>query len=81
MNLNRFNRVIALGRRSTRAYLRFYPNPGFMLPWFGGRQLLWSRSDGWYTRSRNQQNRPKFNAARAHRDEQYAQLIRGQGVR
>ncbi len=32
----------AIGRRSNVAYIRFYPNPGFMLPLPGGKRLRWS---------------------------------------
>lgn len=42
MDWNRWNRLYCLGRRSTWAYLRFYPNVGFMLPWPGGKRLRWS---------------------------------------
>jgi hypothetical protein len=45
--MSRFNRVWAVGRRSDKAYIRFYPNPGFMFPWFGGRRIVWSQFDGW----------------------------------
>lgn len=37
--MNWLNQLWCLGRRSTVAYLRFYPNPGFMIPWPGGRRL------------------------------------------
>ena len=30
-----------VGRRSKTAYIRFYPNPGFMFPW-GKRFVKWS---------------------------------------
>ena len=36
-----------IGRHSTVAYVRFYPNPGVMLPWFTGRRLRWSWFYGW----------------------------------
>lgn len=61
----RLDRVWALGRRSERMYLRFYPNPGFMVPWFKGRQLLWNRHDGWYRRLPGERHRPKFGARKA----------------
>ena len=33
-----WNKVWALGRKSKIWYLRIYPNPGFMIPWFGGKR-------------------------------------------
>ena len=44
--LGRFDQVWVLGRHSTVAYLRFYPNPGFMVPWPGNRRLRWSKFYG-----------------------------------
>lgn len=43
----KLDRLWAIGRKSKVAYLRFYPNPGFMLPWFGGKKLKWSKHYGW----------------------------------
>ena len=40
------DRVWVIGRRSERAYLRFYPNPGFMVRAFG-REFKGSRFYGW----------------------------------
>ncbi len=42
-----FDQLWCLGRRNNTAYLRFYPNPGFMIPWFGGKRLRWSKFYGW----------------------------------
>jgi hypothetical protein len=36
------NQMWVIGRRSDTAYLRFFPNPGFMIPWPGGKRLRWS---------------------------------------
>jgi hypothetical protein len=44
---NWFDQLWVIGRRSALAYLRFYPNPGFMIPWFGARRLIWSKFYGW----------------------------------
>jgi hypothetical protein len=41
-----FNRLYAIGRRSELAYVRFYPNPGFMIPWARGRRFVWSWHKG-----------------------------------
>ena len=43
------NQLWAIGRRSTRGYLRLYPNPGFMLRAFG-REWKWSKFYGWSVR-------------------------------
>jgi hypothetical protein len=43
----KLNRLWALGRRSKVAYLRFYPNPGFMLPCGLDKRIRWSWSEGW----------------------------------
>ena len=43
----RLDRMWVIGRRSTVAYLRLYPNFGFMLPWFGGKRLRYSKFYGW----------------------------------
>lgn len=40
------NKLWALGRRSTLYYIRFYPNPGFMIPWFNGKRFRWSKFYG-----------------------------------
>lgn len=45
-----WNRLYALGRHSTRWYVRFYPNVGFMIPWTRGRRLRWSKYYGWTVR-------------------------------
>lgn len=37
----------AIGRQSRVAYLRFTPNPGFMVPLWPGKRLRWSRFYGW----------------------------------
>lgn len=36
----RFNRLIAI-QFSRTIYIRFYPNAGFQLPWFGGKVIHW----------------------------------------
>lgn len=41
------NKLWVIGRNSKTFYLRFYPNPGFMLPWTKGRILKWSKFYGW----------------------------------
>jgi hypothetical protein len=46
------NAAWILGRRSETAYVRVYPNPGLMFPWFGGRRVVYSRSRGWFVRPR-----------------------------
>jgi hypothetical protein len=43
----RVDRLWVLGRRSTVAYVRLYPNFGFMLPIGRNRRLRWSRFYGW----------------------------------
>jgi len=40
------NQLWIIGRRSNTAYLRFYPNPGFMIPWPGSKRLRWSKAYG-----------------------------------
>lgn len=35
-----------IGRRSDVAYLRFYPNPGFMIPWPNNKRLRYSKFYG-----------------------------------
>jgi hypothetical protein len=66
-----FNKVWILGRRSELAYLRFYPNPGFMIPWVRVRRykgalemsvvrLLWNKHDGWFTRAAGNHVRPGY---------------------
>ena len=46
MKMNKLNRLWVIGRKSAFAYLRFYPNPGFMIPWTQGRRLVWSKFYG-----------------------------------
>ena len=41
-----FDRIWVLGRRSTVAYLRLYPNPGWMIPVGVDRRLRWSKFYG-----------------------------------
>lgn len=41
-----WNKLWCIGRRSNVAYLRFYPNPGFMIPWKNGKRLRWSKFYG-----------------------------------
>lgn len=41
-----WNRVWVLGRRSEFAYVRVWPNPGFMVPIWPGKRLRWSRFYG-----------------------------------
>jgi len=50
--------AIILGRRSEYVYVRFYPNPGFMLPIWGRRQLVFTNFDGLFTRKRGTRTRP-----------------------
>jgi hypothetical protein len=45
--LRLLDRLICLGRRSNVYYIRFYPNPGFMAPWFHGKRIRWSKFYGW----------------------------------
>lgn len=45
--INWFNQLWIINRRGTRFYIRLYPNPGFMVPWFGGQNLKWSKFYGW----------------------------------
>jgi len=42
-----WNKIWCIGRRSDTAYIRFYPNPGFMIPWFGNKRLRYSKFYGW----------------------------------
>jgi hypothetical protein len=44
---NWLDRLWCIGRRSNVAYVRFYPNPGFMLPLIPGKRLRWSKHYGW----------------------------------
>jgi len=69
-----------IGRRSETAYIRFYPNPGFMLPWFGGQRLLWSRFDGGYMRARDGRQRRNYGRRAKRIAEQMIAFQRGQGV-
>jgi len=44
-----WDRLWAINRRGTRFYIRFYPNPGFMVriwKW----EIKWSRHYGWSKR-------------------------------
>jgi hypothetical protein len=44
---NRVNRLWVIGRRSKIAYVRFYPNPGFMLPLWKNKRVRYSKFYGW----------------------------------
>lgn len=52
------NQLWVIGRRSNYAYLRLYPNPGFMLPWFGKR-IRWSKFYGFTLTNPPSQGNPK----------------------
>ena len=52
------NRLLILGRRSERGYLRIYPNPGFMIP-IGRRRLVWSWHKGMIVRSAGSRQQPE----------------------
>lgn len=41
------NQLWVLGRRSKIAYLRFYPNPGFMFPIGPNKRVRYSKFYGW----------------------------------
>lgn len=60
--LNRYGKwaqkLVVWGRRSELFYVRFYPNPGFMVPLPRGRQLVWTNFDGLFTRKRGTRTRP-----------------------
>ena len=42
-----WNQLWVIGRKSEKMYVRFYPNPGFMIPWFKGKTLKYSKFYGW----------------------------------
>lgn len=44
--LGYFNQLWCIGRRSNLAYIRFYPNPGFMIPIGRNKRFRWSKFYG-----------------------------------
>lgn len=65
--LRRLDRLMAIGRQSERAYVRFYPNPGFMLPW-GSKRLVWSWHKGFVMRARGSRQQPPAWVARMRKE-------------